>query len=431
MSENNKEKKCSKPKKLPFRIGIVILTSLIALPMISIIHLKCVIPNEITISAGSNFSYELLPFTCVNQKGEPAKQSSAKDGLISTDGNTVNFNTNNVCNYSMSVNLFDTIPVKDISVSVKPQKYVIAGGSPIGIKLYTDGVFVVGMSYVTTPDGKNVYPAKDAGLKNGDIITAVNDNKISSVEEMTKLICSTDGTFTLSINRDNEIMTKTVHAVQSSDGQGYKIGIWVRDSAAGVGTLTFYDPDTNKYAALGHAITDVDTGKILNVKKGSILSCNILSVTKGVRGTPGELVGGFTDNTLGDISLNSPFGIYGNMTNTDGFNNTEKTAVATRFQIQEGDAYILADVDGGGIKQYTIKITKISKDNSNNKGIVFKVTDNSLLDKTGGIVQGMSGCPIIQNNMLVGAVTHVFVNEPTKGYGIFAENMIDIIYNLF
>lgn len=422
MSKNAK----NNHKKLPFRIGIIILTLLIVFPTTAIIHLKCNIPNEITISEGSEFSYELLPFTSVSSDN---RISEVSGNFKEADGN-VSLNTDYVGSYSMSVNLFDSIPIKNVNVNITPKKYVIPSGETIGIKLYTDGVLIVGTSYVTTSDGETVYPAKEAGLKNGDIITGINGNKISSIEEMTAQISKTNGTFTLSAKRDDEAIERNVTAVKSSDDGSYKMGIWVRDSAAGVGTMTFYDPETNKYASLGHAITDVDTGNVLKVLSGDALSCNIVSVTRGKRGTPGELIGSFTNKNIGTIELNCPFGVYGNVENPENITNHDMVEVATRFQITEGEACILADIDGNGVKKYTVQIQKISKDSNTNKGIVFKVTDDTLIGKTGGIVQGMSGSPIIQNNRLIGAVTHVFVNEPTKGYGIFAENMIDKVYSI-
>lgn len=416
----------SNNKRLSFKLGIIVLTLLIILPMISIIHLKFSIPNEIIISRHSNVSYKLLPFTTAVQ----SSNDNLSDNLITTSGNTVNFNTDNIGNYCFSISLFDTIPVKDVNVSVQPKKYVIPLGNAIGIKLYTNGVLVVDISDTLTTDNKTLSPAKAAGIKAGDVITEINGTKIDSIEQMTKLINNSEGELSLVLNRNGELFKKTLTAVKTSENI-YKIGMWVRDTAAGVGTMTFYDPDTNKYACLGHAITDVDTGSILSAKSGSILSCNIVSVTKGSRGKPGELIGSFTNEVLGNIQLNCPFGIYGEISDKSFCLNKEQFEVASRFQINEGDAHILTDIDGNGVKQYSVSIQKISEISFNdNKGMVIKITDPELIHKTGGIVQGMSGSPIIQDGKLVGAVTHVFINDPTKGYGIFAENMIDTIYTL-
>lgn len=404
------EKNNSKTKKIPFKAGIIILSLLIVFPTCAIINLHCVIPDEISISSGSDFSYNPFPFTSVSQKNVFREAASNSSNPFYTNGNGIAPNTSNIGSYYVSVNLFDKIPIKNIAVNITPKKYVLPGGAPIGIKLRTDGVLIVGMSYVTTSDGETVYPAKSAGLKSGDVITGINGNKIISIDDMTSQIVKTDGTFTVTVQRSNKTLQKEVTAVRSGDDNSYKMGVWVRDTAAGVGTLTFYDPQTNKYASLGHAITDVDTGSILNVSAGKITVCNIVSVTKGSRGSPGELIGSFTGNNIGSIDLNSAFGVYGTVENPENIKTSDMIEVATRFQINEGEAYILSDVDGNGVRKYTVSIQKVAKDNSNNKGIIFKVTDAELIEKTGGIVQGMSGSPIVQNDMLVGAVTHVCVN---------------------
>ncbi|MCX7714462.1 MAG: SpoIVB peptidase [Clostridia bacterium] len=411
-----------------------IVCSLVILsPIIAILHLYCSIPAQITLACGGSYTYRLQPFTTLKSSQDKilAETSNISQGFITSLGKNTNINANNIGNYVLSLKLFDAIPLKKINVVVTPKHYVVASGEPIGVKLYTDGILVVGISYVTAQNGENVFPAKEAGLKEGDRIISINGVKISSIEEMSERINASNGNLTLSVERDNTISEIKIKAVRSKNDHSYKLGIWVRDTAAGVGTMTFYDPETKKFASLGHAITDVDTGDVLKVLKGSIISCNIVSVTKGQKGSPGELIGSFTNKDIGKIQLNTPLGIYGSVEDTEYFSGKPEIEVATRFQINEGSAYILADTDGAGVKAYSVEIQKIARDaTQNNKGIIFKVTDRDLIEKTGGIVQGMSGCPIIQNDMLVGAVTHVFVNDPLKGYGIFAENMIDKIYEL-
>ncbi|MCH5185876.1 MAG: SpoIVB peptidase [Oscillospiraceae bacterium] len=331
-------------------------------------------------------------------------------------------------NYTLSLKLFNKIPFKNVDVEVMPKVYVIPSGEPIGVKMYTDGILIVGISYVTDSEGRNIYPARDAGIHEGDIIKKINGAEIHSIEDMSSLINDSGGNVTATIERGRTVHDVDIAACRSSDDGNYRLGIWVRDTAAGVGTMTFYDPDTKSFASLGHAITDTDTGDILKLGRGEVISCRILAVNKGSKGEPGELIGTFTDNTIGKIFVNGGLGVYGRLENYPFTPKPDAVAVATRFEIQNGNAYILADVDGKGIERYDVEILRCAKDNSqNNKGIVFKVTDEKLLEKTGGIVQGMSGCPIMQNDMLIGAVTHVFVNDPTKGYGIFAENMIDTI----
>ncbi|MCC8169748.1 MAG: SpoIVB peptidase [Oscillospiraceae bacterium] len=229
---------------------------------------------------------------------------------------------------------------------------------------------------------------------------------------------------TLTVERNGESQNISAIPSESEDGI-YRLGLWVRDSTAGIGTLTYYNPENNTFAALGHGITDVDTGNILTVKSGNILPCRILSVQKSENGNPGELNGSFDGAPLGEISQNSDRGIFGTYTSPV---QSEAIPVASPSEIEKGAAYILANVDGGGVKQYSIEITKVSQ--KANKNMVIEITDETLLSLTGGIVQGMSGAPIIQNGKLAGAITHVFVNNSAKGYGVFAENMIEASENL-
>lgn len=287
--------------------------------------------------------------------------------------------------------------------------YVIPGGEVVGIKLYTKGLLVVGMSPAPSP-------ASLAGIKQGDIILKANGNELSDTSQLFEIVSKNDK-ISLECMRNSKIYNTVVIPNISSGAP--RIGAWVRDSTAGLGTITFYTQD--KFAALGHAVTDSDTGKIMSLSDGSITGANVVGVSIGKRGTPGELIGTFADNTIGTIDINCENGLYGkSSTNPD----KQAVKIANRSEISEGDAYILANIDGSGVQQYSIKIERISL-YAYTKPIIFKVTDKKLLDTTGGIVQGMSGSPIIQNNMLIGAVTHVCVNDPSRGYAIFAENMIE------
>lgn len=374
-------------------------------PIIAISYIYLSIPSKIT-----SFSNE----TVENQK------FSILTAATPADNTAIN-------NYTLSFKLFNKIPFKDVDVEIMPKIYVIPSGKPIGVKMYTDGVLIVGISYVTDSSGKNIYPAKDAKIHEGDIIKKINGINIHSIEEMSECINNSDGRLNITIERGRTLYDVSADACRSGDDGNYRLGIWVRDTAAGVGTMTFYHPETKSFASLGHAITDIDTGDILKLDHGEIISCDIISVNKGSKGEPGELIGTFTNDSMGDIYINNSLGVYGKL-NSNFSADAEPMPIATRFEIRTGEAQILADVDGNGVRTYNIEILRSAKDNSqNNKGIIFKVTDDELIKKTGGIVQGMSGCPIIQDNMLIGAVTHVFINDPTKGYGIFSENMIDTI----
>lgn len=398
--------------------------SFILLPVAFILNIYFQIPSKIVITENSNYSIKLSEFCSI--KNEKTKLvSSSEKSFFKNSENEVKLNTSTCGNYSLPVKIFNKIPLKTIAITVAPQNYLIPSGDTIGIKLYTDGLLVVGLSDFITSDGAHSAPALEAGLKVGDRIVAINSVPITTIEDFSSKIENLTSSIFLTVIRGNEELQLSVNPKISKDDNQLKLGTWVRDSTAGIGTLTYYNPQTSEFAALGHAICDADTDEIMTVRRGNIMTCDILSVTKGISGTPGEIVGGFSNIDIGKISKNSQFGIFGEIKDSKIIELQEALPVATRYEIKEGVAEILSDVDGCGVKKYQIEITKISKSAStDNKGIVLKVTDQSLLEKTGGIIQGMSGSPIIQDGKLVGAVTHVFVNDPTRGYGIFIENML-------
>ena len=304
-------------------------------------------------------------------------------------------------------------------VSAVSKKYVIPSGEAIGVKLYTDGLLVVCVSEVVDNNGNKHYPSRIAGLRETDRILSVDGIEIETNEQLSDYINEVKRQISLKVARDEEIFVAKINPVLSNDGY-YRIGLWVRDSTAGIGTMTFYDPENSTFAALGHAICDTDTGSILTVSDGALVGCNILSVKKGKNGAPGELSGQFQNRNIGKIIKNNDFGIFGKVSNISLSENQNFIEVATRYQVKTGPAKILCDVSNEGVKSYNVEILSVSKSKvADNKGIVLRVTDEELLSKTGGIVQGMSGSPIIQNEKIVGAVTHVFVNDSTKGYGIF------------
>ena len=295
---------------------------------------------------------------------------------------------------------------------------VVPIGKAVGIKIYTDGLLVIGTSEV---NGENA--AKKCGIKVNDRITEANGEAVETSERFAQIVNEHPDGINIKVVRDNQNIEINAVPVLAEDNI-YRLGLWVRDSTAGIGTVTYYDPSSKAFAALGHAINDVDTGNILSVKSGNILNCDILSVTKSEKGNPGEINGAFEGDIIGDLSVNSQIGVFGKMTSNEFSDLNDAIPVAAKGQVQEGDAYILSDAFGNNTEQYSIKINKIT--NEADKGLVIEITDDRLIEMTGGIVQGMSGSPIIQNGRLVGAVTHVFVNNPTKGYGTLAENMIDM-----
>lgn len=324
---------------------------------------------------------------------------------------------------SVSVDLFGLIPIKTVSVSQTEAPNLIASGDTFGVKMFTAGAIIVGFADVEGENGKSC-PGKEAGLKTGDIILSVNHKKISYNEEVALIIKESGGQpVVIEAERDGKKMDFTVSPIKSKSDGSYKGGIWVRDSAAGIGTITFINPETGVFGGLGHAICDVDTGQIMPVGSGEVCDVTINSIKKGSSGNPGELMGVFTTGeSIGTINTNNETGIYGSLFQKDF---SEKTyPMAFQQEVKKGKATILCNFQGNTPVEYEIEITDIDYREENKvKNMVIKVTDPDLISLSGGIVQGMSGTPIIQNGKLVGAVTHVFVNDPTSGYGIFAENM--------
>lgn len=325
--------------------------------------------------------------------------------------------------YSVDLKMFGLIPIKSAEVEVVDEMYVVPLGQPFGIKIFTQGVLIVGMTDVDSANGL-INPARNAGLREGDIILSVNNVKINSNEEIAQIIENSEGkTLTLEVQRGgNSVFNVSFTPVKSVREGKYKAGIWVRDSSAGIGTLTFYCPSTGIAAGLGHGICDVDTGKLLTLNSGELVGAEIINIIKGKNGAPGELRGRFTDNTIGKLLLNEETGVYGRVNKT--IDSLNLIPIAMKQEVVEGVAKILTTIDNNQPTLYDCVIEKVHfNDNSKIQNMIIKITDRNLLEKTGGIVQGMSGSPIIQNNKLVGAVTHVFVNDSARGYGIFAENM--------
>ena len=298
------------------------------------------------------------------------------------------------------------------------------GGMPFGVKFVTDGVMVVGFCDVETEKGK-VNPATDAGLRPKDMILKVNGETLNSANDLTDRIEGSDGkALTLLCKRGSrEFETRLKPAYCPAEAR-YKTGIWVRDSGAGIGTVTFIIPETGAFAGLGHGICDAETGTLIPMKRGTVSDVTISAVIKGAAGAPGELKGYFNAGKTGALLGNSNCGVWGvfsEVPDTD----VEPMPIGLRDDIKEGKAYILCTLDSNKMEKYDVKISNINYDATGSKCFTVTVTDPDLLAVTGGIVQGMSGSPIVQNGKLVGAVTHVLVNDPTRGYGIFIENMLE------
>ncbi len=315
----------------------------------------------------------------------------------------------------------------DASVTgTNADKKVFVSGKSVGITMMTDGVIITKVSEVHSARRK-FHPAADAGLRSGDVITYFSDTKVCSAEHIAQLTnINKDVPVELKYTRNGVEKTTIITPAYSDDDLEYKLGIFVRDSTSGIGTMTFVDPESCFYGALGHAICDTETGLVFPVQSGNIMNASIKSVTKGKKGTPGELRGSFgIVDPIGCIEKNTEFGIYGKIRDIDEFADCELVSVASMNEIKTGTAQILCTVDESGPQFYDIDICKVNlKNEHGEKGLVIEITDERLINITGGIVQGMSGSPIIQNGKLVGAVTHVLINDPTKGYGIFIENML-------
>ncbi len=301
---------------------------------------------------------------------------------------------------------------------------LIPGGFPFGVKFYTKGVIVVGISDVETENGTS-SPAAQAGIKKGDVITAVNSKKINSISELTKIIEASNGNeLTFDIEREGKNTSIKITPALTKNDKIYKSGLWVRDSTAGIGIVTFIDPQNKTFAGLGHGICDVDTGELMPMLKASVVNIDITNVVKGQNGKPGELKGAFTQTKLGELTKNTPTGVYGVFSSLPAKATLEPMPCAKKEDVKVGDVIVYTTVSDRGMEGYNAKIIKINDLNSQTKNFIIEITDKKLLEQTGGIVQGMSGSPIIQNGKLIGAVTHVLVNDPTKGYGIFIENML-------
>ena len=330
--------------------------------------------------------------------------------------------------YNVRVSLFNTIPIKNSSLTVSDRYYVVPSGEIFGLRLFTEGVLIIKTETVDTAQG-NISPCDMAGLKKGDVILKVDGTTVVSSNALSEILSRGDkNAFEIEYERNSRIRKTVLNTYYSVSQCKYKAGMWIRDSAAGIGTMTFYDPLTGAFAGLGHGVCDIDTGEMLTFSDGDIVSAKITGCYKGEKGKAGELCGVFSGNTIGMLLSNNSIGVYGVIPVKKA--QVEPIPVAMSYEVQEGKAQIISTVDESGICRYEVEISRINPSSAENKNMVIKITDAKLIEKTGGIVQGMSGSPIIQNGKIVGAVTHVLVNDPTKGYGIFAETMVKMMSEL-
>jgi len=331
----------------------------------------------------------------------------------------------------IQIRLFGILPIKNVSVEVLPQTKIVPGGQSVGVLLHSEGVIVVGQSIVQDKEGRKYNPAKEAGILVGDVILRVNGSVVTSDEQVASTIDQagrSDKDLKFLIKRKGKTFTASIRPVLCRETGRYRIGLYIRDSAAGVGTLSFYNPQTGKFGALGHVITDSDTNQPIDVSDGKIVRASIQGIQAGQKGQPGEKIGMFLNDQrfFGNIEKNTKFGIYGTLRYP--LKNpvySEPISIALADQVKTGPAEMLTVLDGEKIEKFQVEIKKIMPQSApDSKGLIVEVTDPRLLKRTGGIIQGMSGSPLIQKGKIIGAVTHVFINDPTRGYGCLIEWML-------
>lgn len=390
-------------------------------------------PNELRLFAGNNEEIRLsVPVmgTLVNSNPEVLAVNGAGGREVPVDlSKPVSVEPRQAGNADLQVK-WGNMSIKTVKVSVLPDLRVIPGGQSIGVKLQTSGVLVVGHHLVNNGSEK-FSPGERSGIHVGDTIIKMNGLYINDMNDVKKLVNeagSKNEPLQMLVIRGKEKLSVSIKPVKDAKDSEYRMGLYIRDSAAGVGTLTFYEPKSGAYGALGHVISDVDTGQAIVVGDGQIVQASVTSIEKGESGNPGEKFARFYNESqvLGSITKNTPFGIFGKMKEHPKRSYYhEAIPVALAEHVQEGPAKILTVVDGQRVEEFDIEIVNVVKQHfPATKGMIIRVTDKRLLEKTGGIVQGMSGSPIIQNGKMVGAVTHVFVNDPTSGYGCYIEWML-------
>ena len=397
--------------KLNKKIIIVILLMLVFAYVCNI----TLLPSSYIIMQGENLNI----FTLLGLYIKPKVNYQT----MQTASNINKTKVNELGKIDFDLSFFNIFKLKEINVNVISKTKVIPMGNAIGMKLYTDGVLVVGMSEI---EGKKPY--ENSGIKEGDRIVQIDKKAIDNTEDLMEAVNKCNGKeISVKYIRDISTITTSIKPIKNSGNQ-YKLGLWVRDAAAGVGTLTFYEPSSGMFGTLGHGILDVDTSELIKIANGELVTTNILNITKGKKGDPGEIRGTIeSGHTIGNIDKNTSFGVFGTLNKTPYINiqNNDEIEVALREEIKIEDAQIICELENGKREKYNIKIQKVFlNNNKDNKSMLIKITDEKLLEKTGGIIQGMSGAPIIQNGKFIGAVTHVLVNDPTIGYGVFADIMI-------
>lgn len=337
---------------------------------------------------------------------------------------------NDGINYTnIEIKLFGNISLKNIKVAKLEEIKVVPVGKVIGLRMYTDGVLVVGLSEVEDTNNYKIKPYENSDIKPGDTIVEINKKIIEDIDNLKQVINDSNGNeIEITILRNGKLLNTNIIPVQTEDSK-YQLGLWVKDAATGVGTITFYEPESNFFGILGHGITDSDTNNLINIDSGELVTAKVISLKRGEANVPGEIKGTIVNSQIiGEITKNTQFGVFGKLNNLTALNVdiSKSIDVASREEINEGEAKIICSINSSNVsKEYKIEIEKIYRENDyNNKSMLIKITDEELLKETGGIIRGLSGAPIIQNGKFVGAITNVLVSNPQMGYGIFADMMI-------
>ncbi|MBR1444312.1 MAG: SpoIVB peptidase [Firmicutes bacterium] len=423
----NKKKKTSSGIK---KIIIFLIFLLFALISASFLLKYLFLPGEINLIEGKESKISIdIPVSAVTvSTDKPIYINNEKI----TDNKTVSVDSpiylraDSISNKKMQLSLFG-IPVKNVDVKILPNVKLIPCGNAVGVRINANGVVILGIDDVKA-DNDRLYSPCSGVLKTGDVITEINGTKINNKEELINILEKSDNNkLDITLKRDEKYIHTYVNTIKEKDSGKSKLGAWVRDSTQGIGTLTYYDPTSGTFGALGHGIADIDTKQLFDIKNGKIMPADIVDIKKGESGSPGELIGEIdTSQVLGSIKNNTDIGIYGTLSDS-GIQamSYEPMEIALKDEIKTGKAEILSNIDGRDVRSYEIEIESINRFNIDEaKGMIIRITDKELLAKTNGIIQGMSGSPIIQNGKIVGAVTHVFVREPARGYAIFIENML-------
>lgn len=404
-------------KKYKFLFGLVLIILLLIIYVYTLYFQF--IPDNIVMFEGETLSFKNffgLNTSLIDDDKVVQVSSNNNDKILDSGKKTIN------------ISFLNNVFVKKVNVDVLPRTKVIPVGNIAGIKLYTSGVIVVGMTEIEGIDNKKYKPYENSGIEEGDTIISINKNRINSVDDLVKNVNLAKGELVEVQYLHNEKTLECFIQPVKTLKQEYKLGLWVRDSAAGVGTVSFYEPTTRLFGALGHGIVDIDTEQLIDISSGEFVTTRILNIVKGEKGKPGRIQGTVDNQSnIGIVSKNTRFGIFGKVDNVSSLNidNSKEMDVAFRKEVHTGNAKIMCSLENGKVEEYDIQIEKVFKDNNyDNKSMSIKVVDERLINKTGGIIQGMSGSPIIQDGKYVGAVTHVLVQNPKQGYGVFADMMI-------